>query len=330
MEDDHARVATAELLNTARQYKTELLAKMFEISTSTVEAEPVESVLPTGSNVVGVGYGAKVTAGSGIYESDGLAVRVYVYAKMPQAALSQSGIVPVPPSVNGTPTDVVQVGDLTALTRPTMCGVSCGHRAVTAGTLGYLVRQRDLDPDDHYILSNNHVLANVNNAAIGDAILEPGLIDGGNPDNPIATLTDFHPIHLGSSNGMDAAIAKVLNPNDVVPSIVGIGRVPPLMMKARLYQSVRKRGRTTGHTLGTIMDLAADVSVRYGTVRASFEDQIQITGVNGPFSHGGDSGSLVLDAVTRRPVALLFAGGTNGAFANPIEPVLDRFAVDFV
>src|SRR5215203_354225 len=196
MEDDHTRVANAELLNTARQYKTALLARMFGISASTVEAEPVESVLPTGSNVVGVGYGAKITAGSGVYESDGLTVRVYVRAKMPQAALSLSRIVPVPPSVNGIPTDVVQVGDLTAQARPTMCGVSCGHHRDRTGTLGCLVRERDVDTDEHFILSNNHVLANANRAARGDAILEPALDDGGKPDDPIATLTAFEPIHF--------------------------------------------------------------------------------------------------------------------------------------
>jgi hypothetical protein len=52
--------------------------------------------------------------------------------------------------------------------------------------------------------------------------------------------------------------------------------------------------------------------------------------VNGAFSDGGDSGSLVVDAVTRRAVALLFAGGSGSTFASPIEPVLARFGVEIV
>lgn len=101
-------------------------------------------------------------------------------------------------------------------------------------------------------------------------------------------------------------------------------------MPAALYQSVRKHGRTTRHTIGIIMDLAADIRVRFDTNFASFEDQIAAIGAGGQFGSGGDSGSLVVDAVTRRPVALLFAGGLDTTFANPITPVLDRFDVEIM
>lgn len=43
-----------------------------------------------------------------------------------------------------------------------------------------------------------------------------------------------------------------------------------------------------------------------------------------------DSGSLIVDGVTKRPVALLFAGGGNTTFGNPIEPVLSRFQVEIL
>lgn len=39
---------------------------------------------------------------------------------------------------------------------------------------------------------------------------------------------------------------------------------------------------------------------------------------------------LVVDAVSLRPVGLLFAGGIQTTFANPIVPVLNRFAVAIV
>ena len=59
--------------------------------------------------------------------------------------------------------------------------------------------------------------------------------------------------------------------------------------------------------------------------------QLAVSGVGGQFSSGGDSGSLVVDAVTRHPVGLLFAGGGLGTtFVNPIGPVLDRFGVEIV
>lgn len=273
--------------------------------------------------VLGIGFGAKTVDGRIV---DGqLAVRVYVRAKRPRQELSPTEV--VPPSVNGFPTDVISLGDLKAQTRPTLCGVSIGHPDVTAGTLGCLVR-RDASP---YILSNNHVLANCNQAGEGDPILEPALMDGGDPDHPIARLAEFEPLRFGGPvNRFDAAIALLLEPGSVYPEIESIGKVASPVMEPLLYQSVRKRGRTTLHTVGAILDISADVRVRYGKEFAFFEDQIAISGVGGAFSDSGDSGALVVDAVTRRPVALLFGGGQNTTLASPIQPVLDRFGVEIV
>jgi hypothetical protein len=113
---------------------------------------------------------------------------------------------------------------------------------------------------------------------------------------------------------------------DVIP-VYDIQQPP---MLPAMYQSVRKHGRTTGHTVGVIMDLAADIRVRFGQKLANFEEQLAIQGVSGLFSQGGDSGSLIVDAMTSRPVALLFAGGGNQTFACPIDRVLSRFDVDIL
>src|SRR3546814_20460298 len=69
-------------------------------------------------------------------------------------------------------------------------GISIGHAAITAGTLGGLVRDRETGAVA--ILSNNHVLANSNQGTAGDAILQPGPADGGtDPGDRIATLARF-------------------------------------------------------------------------------------------------------------------------------------------
>lgn len=324
--EERVPVADGRFLENARQYKTELLSRMFGISVFAAESEPEGTALPAGSNVVGFGFGAKVAAGAAV--AGEVAVRVYVRTKVSAASLTRSEA--VPSEINGTPTDVVQVGDVVAFARPTRCGVSVGHHAITTGTLGCLLRRQG--SDDHFILSNNHVLANTNEAAVGDAILEPGPLDGGSPDDPIAHLTDFEPLDFSGPNRMDAATALVLHGEDVEPEILGgIERPQEPIMPGALYQSVRKYGRTTQHTIGVVMDLAADINVRYDTRSAAFEDQLAISGVGGQFSSGGDSGSLVVDAVTRRSVGLLFAGGGLGTtFVNPIGPVLDRFGVEIV
>jgi len=64
-----------------------------------------------------------------------------------------------------------------------------------------------------------------------------------------------------------------------------------------------------------------------------FTDQIgfQSAGPD-PFAQAGDSGSLIVDEQTLKPVALLFAGNGSGGtiFANPIKLVLDEYEVTIV
>jgi hypothetical protein len=125
---------------------------------------------------------------------------------------------------------------------------------------------------------------------------------------------------------MDAAVARVLDPADVEPGVDVIGQVPDQPVEAALYQSVRKHGRTTQHTVGVIMDVSVDLWVRTRPQElAWFEDQLAVVGVGRDFSQPGDSGSLVVDGVSRAPTGLLFAGGRDHTFVNPIVPVLDRF-----
>ena len=96
---------------------------------------------------------------------------------------------------------------------------------------------------------------------------------------------------------------------------------------------MRKHGRTTGHTVGVVADISADVRVRFGDRFAWFEDQIVVkSNGSGLFSQRGDSGSLIVDAETRDPVALLFAGSEDGeiTIANPINLVLQHYDVTVV
>ncbi|MDJ0659869.1 MAG: hypothetical protein QNJ42_10330 [Crocosphaera sp.] len=315
--------ATPELRQDAKKIKGEFLVRTFGATPQVAGVSQISGI-PLDSNIVGVGYGLKVSENAIL---DDLALRVYVRSKLPKSQLSNHE--QIPPEINGKLTDIIPVNDLSALVRPVECGTSVGHFNITAGTLGCLVKKSTGDDGEIFILSNNHILADSNEGKIGDNILEPGSLDGGT--SPIAKLTDFETINLDDQpNFIDAAIAKVINNTDVKSSILTIGTVEQPTMPAAMYQSVRKHGRTTGHTVGVIMDLAADVRVRFGRKIANFEDQLAIQGVNGLFSQGGDSGSLIVDAITRRPVALLFAGGGNQTFACPIDQVLSRFNVDII
>jgi hypothetical protein len=71
-------------------------------------------------------------------------------------------------------------------------GVSIGHVRTTAGTLGAIVQRTG----ERFLLSNNHVLALLNQAQVGDPILQPGPGDGGTLNQTVGELVGFEPIRF--------------------------------------------------------------------------------------------------------------------------------------
>lgn len=164
----------------------------------------------------------------------------------------------IPDRVDGMPTRTVVSGMFVVLTDPTArlraapLGASIGHPDITAGTLGFKVKDNS---GDSYILSNNHVMANSNNASIGDNILQPGPFDGGSdPGDKIGTLANFVEIKFdGSDNVVDAAIASIVY-GDVMSYTgdEGYGQPSAVTMPASVDMPVTKYGRTTEGTVGTV------------------------------------------------------------------------------
>jgi len=215
--------------------------------------------------------------------------------------------------------------DPTAKFRPAPIGVSVGHPDITAGTIGACVTKGNT----RYILSNNHVLANENQGNNGDDILQPGPFDGGTSGDKIGDLSQFVDINFGGINTIDAAIASTAA-GDLLNSTPSDGYGTPKSnpIAASVGMRVMKYGRTTGQTKGRVQGINATVSVGYDTGSALFVGQIVIGG--GGFSAGGDSGSLIVvekGGNARRPVGLLFAGGGGTTIANPIQDVIDAFAI---
>ena len=136
----------------------------------------------------------------------------------------------------------------TARMRPCPGGFSVGHTLVTAGTFGGNVR---FGANFGFILSNNHVLAAVNAGAVGDAIVQPGIADGGTaPADTIAQLTRWVPIDLsGGDNEVDCAIAQETTPGNILRNVQSIG-TPTAIADATVGQTLRKSGRTTQPTMG--------------------------------------------------------------------------------
>jgi hypothetical protein len=213
------------------------------------------------------------------------------------------------------------------------------------GTLGSLV-VRNLT---NYILSNNHVLANSDSGAIGDAIIQPGLID--NPAiNPtcqsagtttVANLSQFFTLEGNPPNPVDAAIAQIVSGQvDTSGNILLLGATAdangvPLAgaphagsgVTANVGTLVAKSGRSSGLTCSTIETTPATFSVDYAetcggstSFTVMYSNQVGVSG--GDFSEEGDSGALIVTQSTADPVALLFAGSDTDTVGNPIEDVL--------
>lgn len=223
--------------------------------------------------------------------------------------------------------------------RPLRIGMSVGHFRITAGTLGAFVE----GPRGRVaILSNNHVLADENEGASGDDILQPGPIDGGVLADRVAELSRFVALRGGNSgNAVDAAIAVV--DKEVESEIGALYRArTPLAGVAPDgvdVDRVEKWGRTTGHTRGRVTAFELDnVIVGYDMGDVRFDGQIEVESAGRePFSDGGDSGSLIMTEGDRFAVALLFAGSQMGGkgnlgltYANPIHTVLSSLKTDLL
>jgi len=220
--------------------------------------------------------------------------------------------------------------------RPVPIGVSTGLADFATGTLG----ARVTNGTNVYVLSNNHVLAGVDMANIGDHILQPGPIeDGGvDPDDLIATLADAQQIDFsGAPNTMDAAIALTTTADVGTATLPdGYGSPSSTTQPAAVGIPVQKYGRTTGYTTGSVNAVNVDVDVCYFPLteticfpgfEAHYANQFSVPDGSVPFSASGDSGSLLVTQGSNNPVGLLFAGGEGLTIANPIDPILQRFDV---
>ncbi|MBC8357013.1 MAG: hypothetical protein H8E66_34005 [Planctomycetes bacterium] len=228
-----------------------------------------------------------------------------------------------------------EVDPTTRLARPVPIGVSVGSPSITAGTLGCRITITDFSQEqptvEHFILSNNHVLADENfGIPVDTLILQPGPFDGGtSPEDSIGLLFDYVPLILDDSshNVVDAAIAiTTIGETGVAtpPEGYGVPQVEPL--EAFVGLKLQKYGRTTRHTRGAVDAINATVRVQYSTGIGLFVDQIIIKGSKGKFSDGGDSGSLIVSDPSKYPVGLLFAGNKRVTIANRIRSVLDAFS----
>ncbi|MBO3801749.1 MAG: Ig-like domain repeat protein [Candidatus Brockarchaeota archaeon] len=260
-------------------------------------------------------------------ETEVKAIRVYVKKKELKLALKEEDI--IPEEIDGIKTDVVEVGEIVAFfdptqkVRPVTAGVSVGNIAITAGTLGWFYVDKN---GNKYFGSNAHVftpdpMQPPNNVSPKD-IVQPGSYDGGTKNDKIGSYVNhvqLYPTSSGKTNNLDFAVASMdvdcdykiwqqYTPTKIVGHLfagsntvtvifkehyvtdLGYSPINATVQDVNVGDYVQKWGRTSGYTIGKVLDTSAVVRVGgYSQGDATFVDQILTEAISSP----GDSGSSV-------------------------------------
>ena len=272
--------------------------------------------------------------------TDRLAIRVHVQKKGGRIPADQR----VPAEVDGIVTDVLertyelqiaeQAIDVTAMADTThyatlQGGVSMGpsrviNGSIFAGTLGAIVV--DNTTNAHVALTNFHVACVDASWHVGDRMVQPSRIDTGTvPTDEFGAI-----VRATLSANVDGSVISIDAGRANACTIAEIGNVAGTKV-ATLGANVRKRGRTTGLTYGSIDGISATVNINYGSTIGvrTLSNQVSVradTTRNPLFSDHGDSGSVIVDD-QGFVVALLFAGSGTSTIGNPIAAVLAELNV---
>ena len=302
-------------------------------------------------NVIGVATGFRERGGQRTGE---IVVQVFVSRKLADAQIGVADV--IPKRVSGwegatAQTDVIETTvpeaqQDTTRYRPVEAGSSIGPEAsVSAGTLGGWAC--DNTDDTIVLLSNNHVISNLDALPALRRIVQPGRLDGGAlPDDVIGSLKRHNPVNTVANppgpgvviptSVVDAAIGSLDGGIDIDHDVIDIGPAVYELRAPALNMIVQKRGRTTRLTTNgqiTSVGMTFNCTYRNRTRISSIQNAFRITSTDGNvFSSPGDSGSLIFDQAagqlgnTRPVVGLLYAGGTfnNGTpftDANDINAV---------
>lgn len=270
-----------------------------------------------------------------------LSIRVHVAQKVPVSELSEAEL--FPKEVEGIPVDVIEAeyglqllpgAQLEAAPEarkarydPIPLGVSAGNPRITAGTLGAKVYDAvSLLP---MALSNWHVFVGSPSAAPGEAIWQPGALDGGRSTDTFATLS------RSVLSPYDAAVAQLTNSREVTTKTLDDDTIEDVTTPL-LGMMVWKSGRTTERTEGFIDGIKMTTSINYGAAGVRvIQDVVRIVprpgAGNVEISMGGDSGSIWVDEASGKGIGLHFAGEVGNApehgLATELQPVLEMLNV---
>ncbi|HYT74090.1 MAG TPA: hypothetical protein VEL79_05020, partial [Vicinamibacterales bacterium] len=296
-----------------------------------------------------VGLGGRIVGGR---PTGDVAIKVFVTRKRPASEVPPDELVPA--SIEGVPTDVVELGrvrratGVPGVTRPSgkladfkeYSPLRGGISVATEGkqgfaTLGCLL----VDPNDSsgvYALTNHHVVTVDGKLSLSRQVAHPSTTN-----STFDEASSIGIVAAGIDDGIrDAAIVRLATGGEWLPLIEEIGWVRGTHdvtldeMRTEQYQ-VRKRGTKTGLTGGVVVgydvETAVEGSITKGNLiirpNADPADPEEVTF----FSFEGDSGSAVVNEANE-VVGLFYAtdhdeaAGTIGqGIVTPIATVLRAF-----
>ena len=226
------------------------------------------------------------------------------------------------------------------------CGSSCAPAGENyAGTFGALARS----DGKMMALSNNHVFAACNHVPVGQPILSPSAMDA-RPEIPAPRELCRHAgiVELRSGTPTlvpmarcDAAIASITDESTVSSwqgdDIAGYD-TPTTTVPPFSGLRVKKTGRTTGITFGTV-EAVIPTPMPLPYKNTNFAGAVWFTDVwtvradnYEQFALPGDSGSLVVTESGDFAVGLLFAASAKGDYGwvAPIDVVLNELNLTLV
>lgn len=299
--------------------RDELIARQERLQQLRPQAEEILLKFP---GVIGVGIGLKETNNELTNEG---AFRVYVDRKKAPAELPPDQV--IPDEVLGVKTDVIEMDSTEPIAdeseyRPLKGGIQIGNGTGSLGTLGCLARRTS---DGVTVALSNHHVMFAQGKGVGDEIGQPNLCE-----SCCCSCGDVGVIAAGAiptggvAGRVDGAIATLKSGISSVQEINQIGVIAGTA-QAIFGEPVRKVGRTTGLTTGTISAVSDPASSTSGP---TYVNQVRVAPAAGvpKFSDSGDSGSVIVNA-SNQVVALLWGGNTGPSVANNISDVLAAFGI---
>lgn len=293
------------------------------------QEEIAQSVIMKKKNVLGYDAETKKKVKDGkVTNIDSIVI--YVRKKVPIDQVAPQDLVDA--EIEGMKTDVIEVGAIVAqftiptpqqlllvsrMTRyrPVPMGVSLGATSVTAGSAGVLVKHKT---DGRVgIRTNYHVSKNDEN------VVQPGPIDGGGDLDKVGRSIG---ISIPVSGGkVDIGVVVLDDIKLARTEILDLGIPKGVNTNPTVGMKLKKSGRTSGLTEGTITSISAVLSIQYNDGIKTLEALI----LTSKMSDGGDSGSALLDEANN-VVGHIFAGSDTysvGCREDSIQEALPDWEV---